>query len=97
MGKWRRRFVERRLDGLFDEPRPGARRTIGDDQVEAVFVATLEARPADATHRSTRSMARAQGMSQTSISRIWPPSGSARTGGDSLRLSTDPLPVGRGA
>jgi len=91
VGKWRRRFVERRLDGLFDEPRPGARRTIGDDQVEAVIVATLEARPADATHWSTRSMARAQGMSQTSISRIWRAFGLQPHRADSFKLSTDPL------
>jgi hypothetical protein len=46
VSKWRRRFVERRLDGLHDEPRPGAPRTIGDDDVEAVVVKTLEETPA---------------------------------------------------
>src|SRR5579863_1893619 len=71
VGRWRRRFVERRLEGLFDEPRPGAVRTITDDKVEAVIVKTLEEKPTDATHWSTRSMARATGMSQTSISKIW--------------------------
>ena len=71
VGKWRRRFVAARLDGLFDEPRPGAPRTISDDQVEAVIVKTLEQKPKDATHWSTRSMAVAMGMSQTSISLIW--------------------------
>ena len=71
VGKWRRRFVAERLDGLFDEPRPGAKRTITDDKVEAVIVKTLEEKPRDATHWSTRSMAAAMGMSQTSISLIW--------------------------
>jgi DNA-binding CsgD family transcriptional regulator len=56
-GRWRNRFIEGRLDGLHDEPRPGAPRTIGDDDVEAVIVKTLEESPSDATHWSTRSMA----------------------------------------
>ena len=60
VGKWRRRFVERGLDGLLDEPRPGAPRTIDDAKVENVIVQTLESRPAGATHWSTRSMARHQ-------------------------------------
>jgi transposase len=54
VGKWRRRFVEHRLDGLFDEQRPGAPRTITDDQVEQVIVKTLEDKPKNATHWSTR-------------------------------------------
>ena len=71
VGKWRKRFVAERLDGLHDEPRPGAPRSIGDDDVEAVIVKTLEETPADATHWSTRSMAKATGMSQSAVSRIW--------------------------
>ena len=71
VGKWRRRFVEHRLDGLSDDPRPGAPRTITDDQVEAVIVKTLEEKPKDATHWSTRSMANETGIGQTTISRIW--------------------------
>src|ERR1700728_4692878 len=70
-GKWRARFVAERLDGLHDEPRPGAPRQIGDDAVEAVIVKTLEETPKDATHWSTRSMAQATGMSQSAVSRIW--------------------------
>jgi transposase len=50
VGKWRRRFIEEGLDGLFDEDRPGAPRTVTDDMVERVVVKTLEERPADATH-----------------------------------------------
>jgi transposase len=71
VGKWRRRFVAKGVDGLLDEDRPGHPRTITDDQVEAVIVKTLEDKPVGATHWSTRSMARATGMSQTSISLIW--------------------------
>ena len=69
--KWRSRFVARRLEGLADEPRPGAARTITDEQIEQVLVTTLETTPADATHWSTRSLARQLGMSQSAISRIW--------------------------
>ena len=69
--KWRSRFVARRLEGLADEPRPGAARTITDEQVEQVLVMTLETTPKDATHWSTRSLARHLGMSQSAISRIW--------------------------
>jgi transposase len=69
--KWRSRFVTRRLEGLADEPRPGAARKLTDEQVERVIVTTLETTPADATHWSTRSLARALGMNQTAVSRIW--------------------------
>jgi transposase len=65
--KWRSRFVARRLEGLADEPRPGAARTITDEQVERVLVMTLETTPKDATHWSTRSLARQVGMSQSAI------------------------------
>ena len=71
VGKWRGRFVARRLDGLRDEPRPGAPRQIGDTQVERVITLTLESAPANATHWSTRLMARRCGMSQSAVSRIW--------------------------
>ncbi|MGH7735496.1 MAG: IS630 family transposase, partial [Gemmatimonadales bacterium] len=91
VGKWRRRFVASRLDGLFDEPRPGAPRTVTDDRVEAVIVKTLEAKPRDATHWSTRSMARTMGMSQTSISLIWRAFGLQPQRAESFKLSTDPL------
>lgn len=91
VGKWRRRFVAARLDGLFDEPRPGAPRTVTDDMVEAVIVKTLESKPKDATHWSTRSMARAMGMSQTSISLIWRAFGLQPHRAESFKLSTDPL------
>jgi transposase len=63
VGTWRTRFLRDRLDGLSDEPRPGRPRTISDDQVEQVVVTTLETKPANATHWSTRSLASQIGMS----------------------------------
>ena len=71
VSKWRRRFVELRLDGLWDDPRPGAPRTVSDADVERVIVKTLEEAPVDAMQWSTRSMAKAAGMSQTTVSKIW--------------------------
>ena len=91
VGKWRSRFVAGRLDGLFDEYRPGAPRSITDNQVEAVVVATLEQKPADATHWSTRSMAAKTGMSQTAVTRIWHAFGLQPWRSESFKLSTDPL------
>lgn len=71
VGKWRRRFLKDRIDGLLDEPRPGRPRTIEDDQVAAVIERTLYAKPDDATHWSIRSMAKQAGLSHTTIRRIW--------------------------
>jgi transposase len=88
--KWRSRFVARRLEGLADEPRPGAARTITDEQVEQVLVMTLEANPKDATHWSTRGLARHLGMSQSAISRIWRAFGLKPHLVDTFKLSTDP-------
>lgn len=90
VSKWRARFVAKRLDGLADDPRPGAVRTVTDDLVEAVIVKTLEELPRDATHWSTRSMARATGMSQSAISRIWRAFGLKPHLVDSFKLSNDP-------
>ena len=69
--KWRGRFVRDRFDGLYDEPRPGAPRTITDDQVEQVIIRTLETTPRGATHWSTRDMAKAVDLSRMAINRIW--------------------------
>ena len=91
VGKWRQRFVEKRLNGLADEHRPGVPRTITDDHVEAVIVKTLTERPKDATHWSTRSLAKATGMSQPTISRIWKAFGLKPWLEDTFKLSEDPL------
>jgi len=71
VGKWRRRFAERRVDGLYDEPRPGAPRQIGDNEVAETIRLTLETTPPDATHWSLRSMAEAVGHAPSTIHRIW--------------------------
>src|SRR5919108_3880244 len=90
VGKWRGRFATRRLDGLVDEPRPGAPRTITDEQVEAVITKTLEETPTDATHWSTREMARQTGMSQTTVRRIWRAFGLRPHLTETFKLSSDP-------
>src|ERR1700730_17745568 len=91
VGKWRRRFVAERLDGLLDDPRSGAPRTITDDKVEALIVKTLEETPVDATHWSTRSMAQKVGVSPSSVGRIWRAVGLPPHRSENLKLSTDPL------
>lgn len=91
VGKWRRRFLERRLDGLLDEPRPGAPREISDAQVERVVALTLESTPEDATHWSTRSMARRTAISKSTISRIWNAFGLQPHRTETFKVSADPL------
>ena len=91
VGKWRARFIERRLDGLFDEPRPGGPRSITDTDVERVVTLTLETTPADATHWSTRSMAARTGLSQSAISRIWRAFALQPHRTETFKLSSDPL------
>ncbi len=88
--KWRNRFGEYRLDGLLDEPRPGQPRTISDAHVEAVITKTLECTPKDATHWSTRSMAREVGLTQSAVHRIWKAFGLAPHRQDTWKLSKDP-------
>jgi transposase len=90
VGKWRARFVAHRLDGLHDEPRPGAPRRIYDADVERVIVRTLEEQPKDATHWSTRSMGKATGMSQAAVSRIWRAFGLKPHLVEHFKLSPDP-------
>jgi transposase len=89
--KWRHRFEAQGLEGMSDEVRPGAPRTIADDDVEAVIVKTLEETPSDATHWSTRSMAKATGMSQSAVSRIWRAFGLKPHLVDTFKLSPDPF------
>src|SRR5215207_7258532 len=90
VGRWRGRFARRGLDGLHDEPRPGKPRSIGDEDIERVIVKTLEQLPPNATHWSTRSMAAAAGMSQSSISRIWRAFGLKPHQTEAFKLSPDP-------
>ena len=91
--KWRGRFVRDRLDGLYDEPRPGAPRTITDDQVEQVIIRTLETTPRGATQWSTRGMAKAVDLSRMAISRIWRAFGLQPHRSETFKLSPDPLLV----
>jgi len=91
VGKWRSRFAEHRLDGLLDEPRPGAPRRITDARVQEVVTRTLESTPRNVTHWSTRSMAKACEMSQSAISRIWRAFALQPHRTETFKLSRDPL------
>jgi transposase len=91
IGKWRTRFLTAGLDGLLDEPRPGAPRTVTDADVEAVLTRTLETRPADATHWSTRTMAEACGLSRNTVHRIWRAFALQPHRTETFKLSKDPL------
>jgi transposase len=91
VSRWRARFLKSRLDGLLDEPRPGAPRKISDADVERLIAKTLESKPRGATHWSTRSMARATDMSQSAVSRIWRAFGLQPHRTETFKLSKDPL------
>ncbi len=92
VGKWRSRFVADRSDGLVDEPRPGAPRTVADDRVEEVIVRALSCKPPDGgTHWSTRQMAAVTGVSQSTVSRVWRAFGLQPHRVEHWKLSTDPL------
>jgi transposase len=88
--KWKARFVRDRLDGLYDDPRPGTPRKITDEQIEQVIVRTLESTPRGATHWSTRGMAKAMGFSNATISRIWRAFGLQPHRSETFKLSKDP-------
>ena len=89
--KWRERYRNGGVDALSDEPRPGVPRTFGDDAIEALVVKTLTEKPRDATHWSTRDMAKATGMSQPTVSRIWKAFGLKPWATDTFKLSEDPF------
>jgi transposase len=91
VSKWRNRFLERRLDGLLDEPRPGAPRKLDDARIEALIATTLNERPREATHWSTRLLAKKVGVSQTTVSRAWRAFGLQPHRSETFKLSTDPL------
>ena len=88
--KWRNRFAERRLEALLDEPRPGRPRTVSDEQVEKVIVTTLQSKPKNATHWSTRSMAKEAGVTADAVMRIWHAFGLQPHRQETWKLSTDP-------
>jgi len=91
VGKWRARFLEGRLEGLADEPRPGAPRSITDAQVEEVITRTLESKPDNATHWSTRGMAARTRLSQSAVVRIWQAFGLQPHRAETFKLSADPF------
>jgi transposase len=91
VGKWRARFVEKRLDGLFDEPRPGVPRTVTDEQVEEVLRLTLETTPRGATHWSSRKLAKKVGLSFSTVQRIWRAFSLQPHRVETFKLSNDPL------
>src|SRR3954453_11145477 len=93
--KWRRRFEAERLEGLLDEPRPGEPRTISDRKVDEVITKTLESAPVDATHWSTRSMAKEVGLNQSAVHRIWKAFGLQPHRQETWKLSKDPLFVAK--
>ena len=90
VGTWRGRFAEKRFDGLDDEPRPGAPRQIGDDKIAEIVTKTLETMPTHATHWSTRSMAKASGVSISTVHRIWRAFALQPHRSETFKLSTDP-------
>lgn len=91
VGRWRRRFLKLGVDGLLDEPRPGAPRKISDKDVERIITLTLETKPKDATHWSTRGMAKHAGMSQSAVTRIWRAFALQPHRSETFKLSKDPL------
>jgi transposase/transcriptional regulator with XRE-family HTH domain/DNA-binding CsgD family transcriptional regulator len=91
VGKWRSRFVDSRLDGLVDDPRPGRPSTVTAEQVEQVVVATLESTPKNATHWSRAKMAERSGLSKSTIGRIWKAFELKPHRTEGFKLSNDPL------
>src|SRR3954463_13384802 len=96
VGKWRSRFLEARLEGLYDEPRPGAPRKVSDAQVEKVIIQTLESTPRGETHWSTRGLAKATGLSRMTISRIWQAFGLQPHRTETFKLSHERVVHSRG-
>jgi transposase len=93
--KWHGRFVRERVEGLYDEPRPGTPRRISDAAVEAVVVRTLESTPPGETHWSSRGMAKASGLGRTTVQQIWRAFGLQPHRSETHKLSTDPLLIAK--
>jgi transposase len=96
VGKWRQRFIEKRLDGLLDEPRPGTPRKLSEADVDRVLVLTLESAPSHAAHWSTRSLAEASGLSRASVHRIWRAFSLQPHRLETFKLLRDSLQAGKG-
>jgi transposase len=90
-GTWRNRFARTRMDGLYDEPRPGAPREIGDDEIALVIRKTLATNPRGATHWSLRTMAKEIGHAPSTVHRIWRAFGLQPHRSETFKLSSDPL------
>ena len=93
VGRWRARFVEHRIAGLGDLPSSGGPRSVTDEQVAALVAKTLESAPKNATHWSTRSMAKQTGLSQSTVSRVWRAFGLQPHRPETFKLSTAPYCV----
>ena len=91
VGKWRRRYLERGIEGIYDEVRPGRPRSYDDEQVAELIQRTLDSTPEGATHWSTRSMAEATGISKSTVHRVWTTSGLQPHRQTGFKLSTDPF------
>ena len=91
VGKWRQRFVQHRLAGLYDELRPGRPRSIDDEQIAALLKRTLSRRPAESTHWSIRQAAQASGISRSTVHRVFQTFGVQPHRTRSFKLSTDPF------
>lgn len=96
VGKWRQRFIEKRLDGLLDEPRPGTPRKLSEADVDRVLTLTLESSPSHAARWSTRSLAKASGLSRASVHRIWRAFSLQPHRTETLRLLRDSIHVNKG-
>src|SRR5580698_5184937 len=91
VGKWRQRFVEYRLQGIYDELRPGRPRSVSDEQVAVLLRRTLKQKPPGATHWSVRLAAEANGLSKSTVHRVFQLFSLQPHRSKSFKLSTDPF------
>ena len=91
VGKWRQRFLERGIQGLYDQLRPGRPRTHSDERVAELLTKTLQTKPEGATHWSTRTMAEATGLSSAYVHRVWRAFGVQPHRQKHFKLSNDPF------
>ncbi len=91
VGIWRKRYLEQRSVGLYDEPRPGGPRSIRDEQIAALLRKTLKTKPKDATHWTCRSMAGETKLSKSTVQRVWNAFGLQPHRQKHFKISTDPF------